>query len=374
MSTVKVCHLCASTLDTSYFTSLSKGLDAKGIRTLWGSVSDQPPPSWVSRLQHSSGYFSLGAASRLHYPAAVRQLARILKCERPDFVQTHLVYGGLIGALASKLTGVPLILTRHHMDDVWLGGTRFHVELDRWMARQASVVVVPSQAVYEHLYTREKLDNVRMEVIHYGFDFQAFDVEGSQAALLRSELGLDGAFIIGCIARLVKNKGQQFLIESLSQLVNKIPEVKLLLLGGGDTNQLQALAQSCGVAERVVFAGHRSDVAACMKAMDVIVHPSLSEAFCQVIIEGMGVGTAMIATNVGGSKEVITDGKNGLLIPHSDPGAITGAVLKLYEDSAWRQRLAREGQLTVRRRFTVERMVGAQVDLYQRYSQWRKAA
>ena len=330
-----------------------------------GSLSDTPPPSWLPEEQ--GRYFCFNADSRVRYPGAIARLAGLLRRERIDILQTHLFDAGVVGVLAARLARRPLaVVTRHHMDDVLLGGTRFHVAIDRWMAKKAARVVVPSRAVRNHMTSRERLNGERIEVIHYGFDFQALSATDDDRRRVRAEFGLGSEFVIGCIARFFRNKGHAYLISAMEGIVEAVPQARLLLLGGGDKAEVERMVRERKLEKHVIFAGHRKDVPACIRAMDVVVHPSLSEAFCQVIIETMGVGTALVATDVGGASEAVTSRETGMLVPPAAPAAISEAVLELYQDPGLRGKIAAAGQKNVRERFTVERMVGKQIECYER--------
>ena len=112
---------------------------------------------------------------------------------------------------------------------------------------------------------------------------------------------------IGCIARFFKTKGHVYLIEALKQLIREIPKVRLILFGG-ESNQalIEDQVREAGLGEYIIFAGHRKDVAACIGAMDLIVHPSLA------------------------ASAVVFHAENGILIPPKKPQAIVDAVLHLY--------------------------------------------
>ena len=149
-------------------------------------------------------------------------------------------------------------------------------------------------------------------------------------------------------------------------MIVDIPEIRVLLLGTGDRALVEAMVDELGLRERVILAGYRNDAPACMSAMDLIVHPSLSEAFCQVLIEAMATGTALVSTDVGGAAEVITQGETGILVPPANADAIAQAVLSLYRNPEQRRQMASAGQASVRQRFTVPRMVVQQIECYQR--------
>jgi glycosyltransferase involved in cell wall biosynthesis len=273
-----------------------------------------------------------------------------------------------VGVLASRLARTPVtIVTRHHLDQVRLIGTKFHVYLDGWMARQSDRVVVLSHAVRNYMIESDRVDRNKIEVIYQGFDFQGFSANEADRQRVREELGIESRFVLGCIGNLHKTKGHIYLFQALKQLAKEIPNVCVLLLGDGDRDLIKTMVRELELEDRVIFAGFRRDVPACISAMDIVVHPSLSEAFCQVLIEAMSVGTPLVATNVGGAAEVVAHGETGVLIPPADPAAISQAVLELYRNPEQRRRMAQAGQSSVRSRFTIERMVNQQVDCYQRW-------
>ena len=122
------------------------------------------------------------------------------------------------------------------------------------------------------------------------------------------------------------------------------------------------------MAGKIVFAGWRADVPACMNAMDIFVQPSLSEAFSQVLIEAMGCGLPVIATDVGGANEVIENGVNGILIEPNELSAIAREVLKLHAPDDLRKTMAEAGRSSVCERFGVERMIDRHMELYERWT------
>lgn len=361
---LRVCQFSATTLDSHYFANLGKGLAASGVFLLAGSLREESSPPWLA-VAPGARYFCLNTGSRLGYAGAVLRLARVLRRERINVLQTHLFDGGLVGLLAGRLARTPFVLvTRHHADEAWLIGTRLHVALDAWMAKAADRVVAFSHAVRNHLISRERVPAERIEVIYQGFDFPSLSPTDEDRERVRIELGLGPSFAVGCVARFFKTKGHVYLLAALREILKDVPEARLVLFGGGDRSELEAVIRDLGLEERVLFAGYRKDVAACMRAMDVVVHPSLTEAFCQVLVEAMAVGTPLVATEVAGAREVVTDGETGLLVPPADASSIARAVLRLHRDPELRRRVAAEGQRSVRERFTVDRMVSRQLACY----------
>ena len=283
-------------------------------------------------------------------------------------LQTHLFEAGLVGLAAARLARVPLaIVTRHHTDEMWIVGTLAHRWGDRLITRWADRVVGLSQAVGRHMISREGADPNKIDVIYQGFDFASLSATDDDRRRVRGALGLDGFFVVGCVARFFKTKGHVYLLAAARQLAREIPNLKILLLGGGDAPRIEAMIRENGLEDRVIFAGYRSDVPACLRAMDVVVHPSLTEAFCQTVIEALAAKSPLVVTDVAAASEVITDGVTGLLVPPADADALAAAVLRINRDPAFGQRMAEAGRRSVMERFTIDRMVQSQVACYQRW-------
>jgi glycosyltransferase involved in cell wall biosynthesis len=364
---MRICHFCTSTIDTHYFENLGKGLAANGMSVFFGTLQVSQEPAWI-RDSSKIKYFSLQASSKRRYPLAVIQLARFLRTEKIDILQTHLFDAGIVGVCAARLARVPLtIVTRHHTDEAWLIGSKVHVLLYRIMAHMSDHIIVLSNAVKHHMISKEKVPENKIEVIYQGFNFESLSPTDQDRERIRSEFGFGSDFVIGYVARFFTTKGHRYLLKALGELAKKIPEIRLFLLGDGDRTLLTELIRHYGVQDRVILAGYRNDVAACMGAMDVVVHPSLTEAFCQAHIEALSSGTALIATNVAAAPEVITQRETGMLIPPANPGAIVDAVLELYRQPDLRKRISLAGQQSVRSRFTVDRMINHQFDCYRRW-------
>lgn len=361
-----VAHVCGTTLDSHYFQNLGRGLGTAGLTVSGVSLIEPTAPAWVRDA--GGDYLCLGARRKTQYPGAALRLARWLRRHRVDVVQTHLIDGGLVGVAAARLARIPLvILTRHHTQEIEMVGTRVHGWVDRLLTKHADRVVVLSHAVKTHMVSREGAPQDKIEVIYQGFDFERLSATDADRRRVRAELGLDGSFVIGCVARFFRTKGHPYLLAAARQLARDIPNLKVLLLGGGDRSAVEAMVAEQQLGDRVIFAGYRNDVPACMRAMDVVVHPSLTEAFCQTVVEALAAGAPLVTTNVAAAPEVVTDGVNGLLVPPADPPALAAAVMRLYRDSAAARRMADEGTRSVVERFTVDRMVAGQLETYRRW-------
>lgn len=368
-----VCHFCESNVEGHYFKNLSKGLIEKGVDVSVMELGSHSPPKWLNEIPEVK-YFNLGITKRTQYPLAVLRLAGILRREKIDILQTHLYNSSLIGVLAKKITRKTIVaLTRHHTSIVKDLGTKYHVMLDRWMTEQADFAVGVSEATKRYM---TEIDNIRkdhVEVVHLGFDFEKLDVDQSERIRVRNEFGFtDENFVLGYVANFAPRKGHLQLIEAFAEISKKIPNARILFTGSGKLAEVDEAVERLGLQDKVIFAGWRDDVPACLSAMDLFIQPSLSEAFSQVLIEAMGAKLPVIATKVGGAEEVVVDGENAILIEPNDTNAIIENVLKLYQNKDLRDKLASAGKESVRTRFTVEKMVDRQFELYKNWLDKKK--
>jgi len=361
---VRVCHFSATGLDGPYFRHLSDGFRAGGHEYLCGTLGASPPPTWTAGSPPTT-YFALGVGQRREWPLAAIRLARLLRRHRVEVLQTHLVHAALVGTVAARAARTPLLVhMRHHIDDVRLSGGRLHVALDRALALAADEVVVPSHTARRYLVAEESIDPARVTVIHIGFDARSLGGAPGARERIRAELGLGDDFAVGCVARFSPNKGHAYLFEAVRKLVPEVPDIRLLLVGEGDTPAYARAAERAGIADRTAFLGHRADLPAWLQATDVVVLPSLSESFSQVIGETLAAGRPLVATDVGGAREVVVDGDNGLIVPPRDSRALHDAILRVARDVHLRERLAARGPSSIAR-FSVARMVRGHLDLYE---------
>lgn len=362
-----VCHLSDGSVGGDYFRNIAEGFDKAGIDLSLIGLRPGEAPEWVAGLGRVR-FYSLGAASKAGYPRAVRRLARYLKQEKADILQTHLFYGGLVGTLARRFTpSTKMVLMRHHTSLVRMFGSRLHIAADRWMAERADHVIAVSEAARTYMLDVDHVRRDDIEVVYLGFDFERMAPNAEMRAAVRKEFGFaDDDLVIGYVGNILPAKGHLELIEAFGKVLAHVPNAKLLFVGRGElpevTRAIDRLPDGT-----VVNAGWRDDAVACYNAMDLFVQPSLSEAFSQVIIEAMGIGLPVIATDVGGAREVIESGVNGVLISPGDVSALTGNICKLCSDASERERIARQGRSTVTARFTASKMVEDHLELYRRW-------
>jgi glycosyltransferase involved in cell wall biosynthesis len=192
---------------------------------------------------------------------------------------------------------------------------------------------------------------------------QALEREGQH---IRHELGIGpDAFLVGNVGRLALQKGQRHLIAAMPLLLERVPRARAIIAGGGDLEDyLRDLANEMGVGERVHVLGPRKDVPALMHAIDVFVMPSIWEGFGLVLLEAMAAGRPIVASRVATIPEVVAEGETGLLVPAGDPLALATALAELADQPEVAARMGEAGRERLRRRFSLEKMVGDTELLY----------
>lgn len=359
-----VCHICDSSVQGDYFRNIAAGLTRRGIRLSLVELGPGTEPTWLDEFPGVT-YRSLNATGKLQYLLAARQLARILRDDKVDILHTHLFYSGLIGVLTKRFGSRSIVaLMRHHTSVVRMLGSDFHVKADRWMAEKADHVLTVSNAAKAYMLDVDGIRRDDIEVVHLGFDYERLKPDTDERSRVRNEFGFsDDDLVIGYVANFANGKGHIQLIRAFEMILEDTPNARLVFAGRGEIAEVNDAAAKFP-SGKIIFAGWQSNIASFLNALDIFVQPSLSEAFSQVIMEALGVGLPVLATNVGGASEVIMSGENGVLIEPNDVSAIADEVIRLSRDPELRKRLGESGRRTVTENFTAEQMVERQVELY----------
>jgi glycosyltransferase involved in cell wall biosynthesis len=212
-------------------------------------------------------------------------------------------------------------------------------------ARRADAVIVPSRYLGDMVLGW----GVHAERVHVLHNAVEVPVEGSVRSRADLDLPLAGHLVVTA-ARLVPWKGVDTLLRAVAQLRASGNEVALAVIGGGEERpRLEQLASQLGIRGNVHFTGEvpQPDVATYLRCADVFALASTYEGFSHVLLEALAVGVPVVATRVGGNPEVVMDGENGLLVPHSNVEDMASALARVLGDDALRERLAEAGRRTL---------------------------
>lgn len=287
-------------------------------------------------IEFSSGRF------RLH---TIFELARALKKNSISLLCTHGYKANVLGWAASRLAGCPQIaFARGWTGENWR--IKLYERLDRLILRWTDWVVCVSRPLTVEL-ERKRLRRTPPQFIPNCALLPFQNLSGPLDRLaFRQTLGLPAdRFCVCAIGRLSPEKGHRYLLQAVPNLLSRIPELTILLLGEGrERMELERQANELGIKEHVFFAGFKTDVRPWIQASDLLVNPSLTEGTPNVVLEAMALGTPVIATNVGGVPDLVEHLQSGLLVPPGDSNLLVAAIHALHANPADRLQLAQNGQ------------------------------
>jgi glycosyltransferase involved in cell wall biosynthesis len=291
---------------------------------------------------------------------ALLDLYRLMRRGRYDVVHTHTSKAGLLGRLAARLAGVPVVVHTPH-GHVFSGyGPRALIRIFVWAERclarwtHSLVALTPTERD-DHL--REGVgEPAQWTVIPSGIPLDRFTGPG---ALRRTDLGLpEGEPVVGCVARLVPVKGVGDLLEALAQVRASGIRAHCALVGDGPLREhLRVQARALGVDDVVHFVGLRRDVPQVLPLFDVVALPSRNEGMGRALLEAQAAGIPVVASRVGGIPDVVEDGRTGVLVPPGDPRALAEALVTLLANPGLRAAMGRAAREAVGRDLGVAAMV-----------------
>ena len=285
------------------------------------------------------------------------QLLGVLQEKQIDLIHANSLAAGLIGGIAAKLYGVPVVMHKRY-------ATAYGV-LDRICEALLDRVILVSEAT-RWAFTPDS----KQALIYNGVELSSLQ-PSSQVETLRADFNLDpDALLIGIVTRITPEKGIHTLIDATAKL-KAVPSVQLLVVGGPyfpkDAEYIDSLkvqAKKLGVADRVIFTGFLEDTEAILSLLDVVLLAStIPEACPRTIIEAMAAGVPVIATPLGGSKELVTP-ETGILVPAEDPDAFAEAIMQLAEDAERRTQMGKACRLRAEQLFCATQNARLTEDLY----------
>lgn len=295
---------------------------------------------------------------------AIRQIRELIRRENISIVHCHEMKGRLYGLLSAMGTPVRLITTNHN----WIRSdflvTCFE-SLDAVYIRFFPKIIAVSPEVRQ-LMRRYLIPARKMQVIINGIDMLEFRKDAEARDRIRGEFHIAPETpLIGVFGRISPEKGQKYFLAAAAQVLKIFPEAQFILVGDGfQGDEMQRYAVELGISDRVLFAGFRSDVAACYSALDVFVLPSLLEGTPMALLEAMSTELPVLASNVGGVGRIIRDEENGLLVPPANADELAKRIRRLLEDSAWAARLAKNGFCTVESSYSAQKMAEDYMKVY----------
>lgn len=297
----------------------------------------------------------------LDFGQTVRALWRLLTQQGVQLVVSSHGYGHLYGGLAAWRVRLPAIWWQHGI------ASARHL-IDRLASGlPARCVVVSSACAAEAQHRVLGTPRASLRVISPGVDVQRFrSPDPQRLARLREEFRLDRfRHLVSAIGRLERGKGQDLLLRAAQLVRVRRPDVGFLIVGrempgdrSGYAASLRELARTLGLEGHVLWAGFRREIPEVLALSDLLVHAATEpESFGLVLCEAMAAERPVVATDLGGAREIVVSGETGWLVPPGDPVALAEAVLALLGDASGRQEMGRAARQRVLAHFDVRQMV-----------------
>ncbi len=294
-------------------------------------------------------------------------LYRIFKRESPDIIHLNSSKIGGIGAVAGRLAGIQKIIFTGHAwawneDRILISKTL--ITIAHWVTILFShTTIAVSEKTKNEIVDLPFIPESKVVVIHNGITNSEYLERFAARAELNGEVS--EKFWVGTISELHPNKGLDNLINAFPNILKTNPGTALVIIGEGEDRQkLSTLIQNLGLSKKVHLLGFKENASRFLKSFDIFVLASRTEAFPYVTLEAGLAQLPTVATRVGGIPEVITDGKNGLLVRSGDVTALSEAINNLLEDGTKAATLGHNLRKTVEEKFSVSSMVEKTIAIY----------
>jgi glycosyltransferase involved in cell wall biosynthesis len=293
--------------------------------------------------------FHLIPSTSFYNPLLVRAVRQHIRARQIDVVHTHLVDADIIGSIAGRFAGVPILTTLHNAPENY---ARQRIDR-RMLARLATQymtthLVAVSQEIRQQFIEQWHVSPERITAIRNSIILDRFlDIAPGTAN--------DGRLTVTNIASLNPQKAQHLLLEAAKLVLAQMPEVDFMIVGRGKLEQsLKEQAQALGIADRVNFTGLRHDIPTVLAQSDIFVLSSLWEGLPVSALEAMGAARPVVLTDVGGNRELVQSGIHGLIVPPGDVPALAQALLSLLRDTSKRLDMGHAARAQMQQKFSID--------------------
>jgi len=291
------------------------------------------------------------------------RLAGFLRRRRVEVVHNYLLRANLVGSLAARIARVPVVLCSKRGCHERRGRELAAVRLANWLS---DGVTTNAEAVREFVHANERCPIEKMVVIPSGVDTERF--RPLQPGDYKRRLGLDPRRpVVGIVTRMRVRKGVDEFLRAMITVRERFPAAQAVIVGEVELDDaLRRVVAEGGLANDLHLLGRRSDMPEVFASFDVFVLSSHDEGMSNAILEAMAMELPVVATDVGGTGEVVRGGQTGLLVPPRDPAPLALAIAQLLDAPQRCRDMGRLGRTLVEERFSAVAMVRQMEDLYTR--------
>ncbi len=330
-------------------------------------------PSYLKPMFDAMGVpvYRLDVKGVRQWPAGIKKLRKLVKSLDIDLIHTSLFESDVIGGLTGRWTKVPVVNTlcsiggepERLVDNPDMNRLKLYLSTKLWglvLGCCHRHCIAISKAVEQSSIKTYGVRKKNVSIIYRSLPDSWFTpVPETVTEQLRAALGLENAYpILLNVARMVPQKGQQYLLQAMPQVLAQFPRTRLLIAGEGPMRgELEALIQELGLQQAVTLLGPRTDVRDLLALCDVFVFPSLFEGLGNALVEATGMGKPCVASRVGPIPEVVEHGKSGLLVPSGSPQELAQAIIQVAGDRERAAAMGRRGREIALERFHIRRNI-----------------
>ncbi len=301
------------------------------------------------------GFLDLGVVGRLK---------KTMIDFKPDALITYLPHADILGRIIGSLVGVPSITSSIR---VKLNKSKYiyFFVLDGLTSPFVDHYHFNSSTLADIHHRLLKIPASKINIISNAVDVNKFDLK-INVPEKKAKLNIpQNKTIIGCVARLRKQKGHKYLIQSFAQVLRAKPDTVLLLIGDGEQKkEIVRQVNNLGLKEKIIFLGNRHDVPEILQIIDIFVLTTLFEGMSNSLMEAMSARRAIVTTSIPENKELISHNHTGLLVRPKDPASTTNQVIKLIKNPGLRSKLGALAHLTVKSKFDIPQIVSRYRNFY----------
>ena len=341
---------------------------AAGLRDRFEvSVASMPGGTFEQQVKELGISFYPVDMSRRFSLKPICRIKVIIRKNKIDLVHSQGARADFFARIAGRLAGLPRIFCTIAMPvegfDLEPLQKKIYRFIDGLTERYVERFIVVSDSLKQILIKSRRISAHQIVRIYNGIELDQYHPDAGYVNLRKGWGIPQNVPLIGAIGRMVWQKGFKYLIEAIPEIVRVVPEAMFLFVGDGPLKkELEDLAESLKV--KVIFTGFRSDIKDMLSAVDLLVVPSLLEGFPMITLEAMAMAKPIVATNIDGITEQITDGANGILVPPKDPSALAKAVIRVLDDKELARSMGLAAREKVEQEFSVEKMIAETKKVY----------
>lgn len=349
--------------------NLAKSLKCRGWTVM--VISMLPEGNGLAKELHSCSVpvTSLRMRKGIADPRAIWRLAKIIRAVKPDILHAHMVEASLLARVTRLIVSVPLLISTAH--SIREGGRLYDLAY-RMTDRLGDLTTNVSFAAAQRYAQKGLVPVNRLRVIRNGVDANSFFPSETSRDKMRRAFECSDQFVWLAVGRLCLAKDYANMLRAIAGLHGAV----LLIVGDGELRpQLERLAWDLRISERVRFCGFRPDTSALMNVADGYVLSSLFEGLPLVLLEAAATALPIVATDVGGNAEVVSDGTTGFLVPAANSAALRSAMeLMMSMPKSKRIAMGRAGREFVVTNYGMSRIVSEWESLYRELLDGRREA